>query len=294
MDSKIHVVEGFITDVIKFWIHNPNLRELLEQLRKRDVRNGFTQVKWLGNDLVFPGMIFRVEFSLNNSSTVEFLILVVSCCFPNTDAARGKILKLTTEDQKGDGVAETLTSLLSLSAFLQSLSIRSCQEYEKVILAMSYRPGLVKSCCFILCNASKFAGLLLTRLLHSVSNKNVASFAFIFVATKELCQQGYSETDFMIELRVPQSSPYILEEFKTGLFDYFIVIDASKSECLVYELKKESDKEELGSRDKENFIKTIMLLLKNAHSKAYFLSSIPYSLLRVVSAIIRSCTSHLH
>ncbi|KAJ8551642.1 hypothetical protein K7X08_021657 [Anisodus acutangulus] len=79
----------------------------------------------------------------------------------------------------------------------------------------------------------------------TVSNKNVASFAFIFVATKELCQQGYLETGFMIELRVPQSSPYILEEFKADLFDYFIVIDASKSEGSVYELKKEPDKEEL-------------------------------------------------
>ncbi|KAK4366570.1 hypothetical protein RND71_014450 [Anisodus tanguticus] len=76
---------------------------------------------------------------------------------------------------------------------------------------------------------------------------------------KELCQQAHSETGFMIELRVPQSSPYILDEFKAWLFDYFIVIDASKSEGSVYELKREPDKEELGARDKEKFTKTIML-----------------------------------
>ncbi|KAK4359920.1 hypothetical protein RND71_022149 [Anisodus tanguticus] len=256
-------------------------------------------------------------------STVEFLILVVSCYFPNTGAARRKILKLTSEDQKGDGVAETLTSLLSLSAFLQSLFIRSYPEYEKTILAMSYRPRLVKVILGdymnltnqvvgslsrrhdktlkllnldewrVVADASLMAVVdnfpLLNDLVVSkcaltdyslaalsypvqvslqvfflpdwstISNKNVASFAFIFVATKELCQQGYLETGFMIELRVPQSSLYIFEEFKTGLFDYFIVIDASKSEGLVYELKKEPDNEELGSRDKENFIKTIIV-----------------------------------
>ncbi|KAK4354267.1 hypothetical protein RND71_026461 [Anisodus tanguticus] len=175
MNSKIHVVEGFITDVIKFWIHNPNLRELFEQLRKRDIRNGFTRVKWLGNDLY--------SFPLLND-------LVVSKC------------------------ALTDCSLAALSYAMQ------------VILQVFVLPGC-----------------------STVSNKNVASFAFIFVATKELCQQGYSETGFMIELRVPQSSLYILLEFKAGIFDYFIVIDASKYEGSVYELKKEPNKEELDGYD---------------------------------------------
>ncbi|KAJ8557144.1 hypothetical protein K7X08_002769 [Anisodus acutangulus] len=58
-----------------------------------------------------------------------------------------------------------------------------------------------------------------------------------------------AETGFMIELRVPQSSPYILDEFKAWLFDYFIVIDASKSKGSVYELKRKPDKEELDVSD---------------------------------------------
>ncbi|KAJ8563496.1 hypothetical protein K7X08_031948 [Anisodus acutangulus] len=90
-------------------------------------------------------MMFRIELSLNNYSTVEFLILVAPCCFTYIGVARGNILKLTVDDQKVDGVEEIITPVLSLSAFLLSLSIQSCPEFESTILAMTYGVRLVKA-----------------------------------------------------------------------------------------------------------------------------------------------------